>query len=212
MRRPRWLLLTFALPLVYTVILFWAARPAPPIYTLPGRIVMDVTAPAGPAALHTVDPIYPPAALRQKLEGTVKLQVTIAADGSVTSAVPLSGPAQLREAAVAAVRQWQFAAKADQAPIEIPFALRNPTTSLAPPHPVPPAYPPAYPPASPAERVRLVAMIDPEGRVEFVQPVSGPDSLIPAAVAAVRQWTFTPPLRNGEPTHATAVIDLPQRP
>lgn len=201
--RARWLLLTVALPLAYAAILFWAARPAPPIYTLPGRIVMDVTAPAGPPALHTVDPLYPPDALRRGIEGAVTLQVEIAADGSVSSAVPISGPAPLRDAALAAVRQWQFPAKADRAPIEIPFTLRNPTTSFAAPRPVSPT---GAPPPGP---VRLVAMIDPDGRVEFVQPVSGPPALIPAAVAAVKQWTFTPPLRNGEPTHATTVIDFP---
>ena len=54
-------------------------------------------------------------------------------------------------------------------------------------------------------------MINSEGRVEFVQPVDGPPILIPAAVEAVKQWRFTPPLRNGEPTHSTTVIDVPFR-
>jgi TonB family protein len=205
MIRAGWLLLTFALPLVYIAIVFWATRPEPPIYTLPGRIVMDVTAPAGPAALHSVDPIYPPEALRQHLEGVVKLNITIAADGTVAAAAPISGPALLRDAAVVCVLQWQFAAKAEHAPIEVAFNLRHVTTSFVSPRPLAPVYPRGLIPGS----VRIVAMIDAEGRVEFVQPVSGPPALIPPAMESVKQWRFTPPLRNGEPTHATTAIDVP---
>ncbi len=57
--------------------------------------------------------------------------------------------------------------------------------------------------------VRVVAMVDPQGRVEFVRPVMGPENLVPAAVESVRQWTFRPMLRNGKPEHGTAVIDVP---
>jgi TonB family protein len=203
--RARWLILTVALPVLYIVIVFWATRPEPPFYTLPGKIVMDVTAPAGPAALHTVEPIYPADALLQRVEGSVKLNLVIAADGTVAAAVPFSGPAMLRAAAVACVRQWQFAAHADRAPIDIAFSLHRATTSFTPPRPIAPVYPRSATPGA----VRVVAMIDPEGRVDFVHPVSGPQSLFPAAVASVKQWVFTPPLRNHEPTHATAVVDVP---
>jgi Gram-negative bacterial TonB protein C-terminal len=57
--------------------------------------------------------------------------------------------------------------------------------------------------------VRVVAMVDPEGRAEFVQPVTGPEALVPAVVESVRHWTFRPTLRNGEPVHGTAVVDVP---
>ena len=204
MRRPRWLLITCALPLAYAVIIFVATRPEPPVYTLPGRIV-TTTAPAGPAALHSVEPIYPAAALRSRVEGIVKLNVTIAGDGTVASAAPVAGPAMLREAAVACVRQWQFTAHADQTPVEIAFKLARATTSLRAPVPISPV----YPRATEAGTVRVVAMIDPQGRVEFVQPVSGPPALFALAVASVKRWTFTPPLRNHEATHATTVLDLP---
>jgi protein TonB len=57
--------------------------------------------------------------------------------------------------------------------------------------------------------VRVVVMVDTEGRVEFVQPVTGPEMLVPAAVESVRRWRFRPMLRNGKPEHGTAVVDVP---
>jgi TonB family protein len=171
----------------------------------PGRTVMTVTAAAGPAVLHSVDPIYPPEALRRHVEGIVTLNVTVAADGSVAQAVPVSGPALLREAAIACVRQWQFDAKPQQAPIDIAFSLRRATLTFAPPRPIAPL----APRGATGGKVRVVAMVDPAGRVEFVQPVSGPPALIPAAIESVKQWTFRPLLRNGQPGHGTAVVDVP---
>jgi hypothetical protein len=57
--------------------------------------------------------------------------------------------------------------------------------------------------------VRVVALVGPEGRVELVQPVTGPADLVPAAVESVRQWIFRPTLRNGRPEQGTAVVDVP---
>jgi outer membrane biosynthesis protein TonB len=57
--------------------------------------------------------------------------------------------------------------------------------------------------------VRVVAMVNPQGRVEFVHPVTGPGKLVPAALESVRQWTFRPMLRDGKPEHGTAVVDVP---
>jgi TonB family protein len=53
-------------------------------------------------------PDYPAAARPQGVEGDVHLLVTLDAQGSVIGAEPLAGPAVLRAAAVAAVKQWKF--------------------------------------------------------------------------------------------------------
>jgi TonB family protein len=58
--------------------------------------------------VHRVPPVYPAAALRMRIQGTVVLNVTIAADGSVTAVQPVSGQPMLRESAIAAVRQWRY--------------------------------------------------------------------------------------------------------
>jgi periplasmic protein TonB len=57
---------------------------------------------------HKVDPEYPPAALTQRVEGTVKILVVIGLDGNVKTVQPLSGPPMLIPAALNAVRQWRY--------------------------------------------------------------------------------------------------------
>ena len=70
--------------------------------------------------------MYPPQALRDRVEGSVFLKVAIAPDGSVSSAIPLRGPQLLRQAAVDGVRRWQFEPKAAETEIEVPFVLPRP--------------------------------------------------------------------------------------
>jgi protein TonB len=55
-----------------------------------------------------VDPSYPPEAMQQRIEGTVRLHAVIGDDGKVLSLEPVSGPPLLVEAAVIAVRQWRY--------------------------------------------------------------------------------------------------------
>jgi TonB family protein len=55
-----------------------------------------------------VEPMYPEIASRMGLTGTVKLQVVVAADGTVKGAKPLGGHPILINAALAAVKKWRF--------------------------------------------------------------------------------------------------------
>jgi TonB family protein len=58
--------------------------------------------------IHRVEPIYPPEAERQGIEGNVRLRVTVGPDGVVRFVQLLSGPPTLAQAAIEAVRQWRF--------------------------------------------------------------------------------------------------------
>ncbi|MBZ5666725.1 MAG: TonB family protein [Acidobacteriia bacterium] len=58
--------------------------------------------------VHTVDPVYPPEGLAQKLHGPVVLQALIARDGSVEDLKIVRGYFILGRAAIAAVKQWRF--------------------------------------------------------------------------------------------------------
>jgi protein TonB len=58
--------------------------------------------------LKRVSPSYPPEAMQQRIEGTVRLHAVIGDDGKVLSLDPVSGPPLLVEAAVIAVRQWRY--------------------------------------------------------------------------------------------------------
>jgi protein TonB len=107
----------------YAAAVYVATRPPKPIYTLANKTVMTVTSDGGPAILTRAEPLYPPQALRDRIEGSVVLKVAIAPDGSVTSAIPLRGPEPLRQAAVDGVRRWHFEPKAAETEIEVPFVL-----------------------------------------------------------------------------------------
>jgi len=53
-------------------------------------------------------PVYPRQALRERVEGTVRLRAVIANDGAVASVEVISGPAQLTAASLEAVRGWHY--------------------------------------------------------------------------------------------------------
>jgi TonB family protein len=58
--------------------------------------------------VHTVNPVYPPEALAQKLHGAVVLQVGVGRDGAVENVKLVRGYFVLGRAALAAVKQWRF--------------------------------------------------------------------------------------------------------
>jgi TonB family protein len=58
--------------------------------------------------LYRVEPEYPAEARQQGIQGAVDLEVRIGTDGTVEDVQLVSGPAQLAQAATAAVRQWRF--------------------------------------------------------------------------------------------------------
>jgi TonB family protein len=53
-------------------------------------------------------PVYPTAARSDNIKGPVTVEVTINEEGSVIAAKPISGPEQLRNAAVTAARGWKW--------------------------------------------------------------------------------------------------------
>jgi TonB family protein len=59
-------------------------------------------------AVRKVEPVYPPLAKAAKLSGSVVVLVDLDESGNVASAEALSGHPLLRDAAVAAARQWTF--------------------------------------------------------------------------------------------------------
>jgi bla regulator protein blaR1 len=104
------------------------AKPAPE-----GKVAIadDVTAPAEPKLVHRADPAYPPDAKTEGVEGLFVLDVVIGKDGAIKEAhvvasaptvdrlkelkarkgTPggMEGDKRLAEAALAAVKQWQYA-------------------------------------------------------------------------------------------------------
>jgi protein TonB len=58
--------------------------------------------------IHMVKPPYPVEAKKQGIEGLVRIDVTVNKQGEVIGTEVRSGPKELREAAVNAVRQWRY--------------------------------------------------------------------------------------------------------
>ncbi len=58
--------------------------------------------------IHKVQPIYPEAARRNRIQGIVLLQAVIGRDGRVQDLTLVSGPKELAGAAIGAVQQWCY--------------------------------------------------------------------------------------------------------
>ncbi len=72
----------------------------PPLRVSPGIMAGQRT--SGP------NPKYPEAAKKKKIQGTVVITAVIGKDGSVESAKAVSGPKELQDSALDAVRQWKY--------------------------------------------------------------------------------------------------------
>jgi TonB family protein len=58
--------------------------------------------------LNKVVPIYPPAAKKARIQGKVVLDAVIGTDGNVMNLRVISGPQELQQSALDAVRQWTY--------------------------------------------------------------------------------------------------------
>jgi protein TonB len=76
--------------------------PAPVKAVRPGGVVTP------PARIKDVPPVYPPIAQSARVEGDVIIQATIGPDGKVQDAEVLRSVPLLDQAAVAAVRAWEY--------------------------------------------------------------------------------------------------------
>ncbi len=82
---------------------------------------------AGTMQLHAEDrpvkqrvpPIYPELARRMHVAGLVRIEATVAPDGSVSATKTLSGNHMLSGAAEDAVHKWKFAPASEQSTIEV---------------------------------------------------------------------------------------------
>ena len=77
-------------------------RPAP---SAPIRVGGAIVA---PTKVKNVNPVYPPAAVSGKVKGQVWIDATIGVDGKVKDAKVVRSIPQLDQAALDAVRQWEF--------------------------------------------------------------------------------------------------------
>ena len=71
---------------------------------------------------------------------------------------------------------------------------------------------PQYPPLARQARiqgtVKLSAVISKDGSIQKLEVMSGHPLLVPAALAAVKQWRYKPTLLNGEAVEVLTNIDV----
>ena len=82
-----------------------APPPPPPPASAPVRVGGNIKP---PNKVKDVRPIYPPIAQSARVSGVVIIEATIGADGKVKDAKVLRSIPLLDQAAVDAVKQWQF--------------------------------------------------------------------------------------------------------
>jgi TonB family protein len=206
MPRARWWTTTLLPPVVYLAMVIVATRQPSLVYRSMSHTVVTVSDTGGPAALHSRPVVYPAKALAAGVAGKVTVEVEIGADGTVARADAVAGPPVLRAAAAEGVREWQFEAKAQHTTVEVNFSPETATRSLTPPRVVRRFAVPYR--GKLGGTVRVVAVVDERGTVEFVQPVGGPESLAPLALESVWHWTFQPMVRNGRAERGTVVVDV----
>ena len=80
-------------------------KPAPPAIQQPVRPGAGIRA---PQKLREVNPVYPPLARAAGIQGIVIIEATISADGRVVDARVLRSMPLLDQAALEAVRQWEY--------------------------------------------------------------------------------------------------------
>jgi periplasmic protein TonB len=85
------------------------ALPPPPPPPPPPVNPDGPTSLAAPTKTKDVRPIYPPEAMAAGIQGVVVVEVSIDAEGHVRGAKVLRSIPELDEAALVAVRQWEFA-------------------------------------------------------------------------------------------------------
>ena len=113
----------------------WLVTETLPLAAAP-QVVNDapgVTVDVGAATLmHRAPVAYPEAARRAGIQGTVVLDATLDGSGNVSDAKVISGPTELRRAALDSVLQWHFANGAAGAVRQVTIGFQLPERTAAP--------------------------------------------------------------------------------
>lgn len=155
-----------------------------------------------PKRAKTVLPEYPPEAQAQGIRGIVILEVVIDTEGHVASAEVVRSIAPLDEAALAAVRQWQYeVTKVDGKPVSvrltvpITFALKVPEVSRQEGIPelrqgASPGFPPEASRGKGGATVTAEVTLDSNGSVADALVTAGQPPWDESLLRALRTWKF----------------------
>jgi TonB family protein len=149
----------------------------------------------GAQLMHRTPVVYPAEALARKIQGTVVVQAKLDANGVVTDATVLSGPDELRKAALQSVLNWHFSKDAGSGTRQISIAFQLPKGTQASPAPVSGALAkqvnqetPNQGPARTLKSIRISGLSD-QAKADLLAqlPVHEGDAVTPEARAKVMQ-------------------------
>jgi TonB family protein len=189
----------------------------------PVRRNVDIVAPH--VDQYTTPPLYSDEARMLRIEGVVTVEATIDSDGSVKRLRVVKGLGHgLDQNALLAVRDWRFIparqhgiAVEARTLIEVEFSLRNAELNeliandmatrigpgVLPPqivHRVEPSYSVKSPQSKPDGAVVLDAVILEDGTAKIVRVIRSLDwELDEVAINALKQWRFSPAIKEGVP-------------
>lgn len=171
-----------------------------------------------PKRTKSLAPAYPAQAQAMGQRGIVIVQLLVGPDGKVVSAEVVRSVPPFDEAALVAVRQWEYdvtrvdgQAVSVQLTIPITFSLRLPEMVREQGVPelrqgVAPAFPAGQSPRPPA-RVNAELTIDSEGQVREAAITAGDPPYTEALLQAVRTWAFLPPGSDRATMEVEATFD-----
>jgi TonB family protein len=100
--------------------------PSPVVADAPG-----VRVELGDATVLVRGPVeYPRAAIDDDIEGNVRVEVTVDANGKVKVAHVLSGPDELRDTVLSSVQKWNFKADASAGPVRVSVRFQLPKVEI----------------------------------------------------------------------------------
>lgn len=186
------------------------------------RGVIRLNASRAPKKIKDVKPVYPAEALKNRAEGVVIGVIETDNDGRVQLAEVISGHPLFNDAALTAVRQWQYephVVEGEAKPVSFTFTvsfLLNDGSGDKGGEPdaiarlqgsdkrprkikhVNPVYPAEAKEKKIEGTVILEAVVDEGGKVSSLKTISSPDPLLTeAATKAVKQWEYEPFLKDG---------------
>ncbi|HEX5216738.1 MAG TPA: TonB family protein [Vicinamibacterales bacterium] len=203
--------------------------PAPPgiATTKPLRVSGNVTE---PKKIKDVKPVYPALAQTAGISGIVIAEIVVDTNGGVRDARILRSIPMLDQAALDAIRQWQYTPTTlNGVPVELVMTVTvNFTLGSEPAPAVGPApvrvggdikeprkiydVKPFYPPAAQAAGVHgiviIEAIIGVDGRVSGAKVLRGVPTLDEAAIDTVTQWVYEPTLLNGVPVPVVMTVTV----
>ena len=169
-----------------------APAPAPPVAQRPVRVGGNLKV---PRKLKDVKPAYPVEAMAAGKQGIVIIEATIGPDGKVTDAKVLRSIPELDDAAVGAVKQWEFEpALLNGVPtpiimsVTVSFTLKGPESGSGTPGPGAEGLKAATPaPTAPSAAPRTIAPVRVGGNIPAPRKIKDVKPAYPAEARAAGQ-------------------------